>query len=337
MYGLMIRILFISFFLSVLSFISSKNEYKKETQKEQIKIDSLFNLDINGCQQKILIQSNNINNPILLYLHGGPGSSFMLYAHVYSNKLKDHFTFVNWDNRGTALSYHEGMDTAKISEDQIRDDAVVLINYLLKTFHKRKIYLLGHSFGSVIGLQLAANHPELIQAYIGMGQVINWNRSVDITYSWLHDTLLKAKDSVGLKRIETNQFPYIDLIVKYGGHHRLSINLDSIIKRSPYYFNGYLSLLQKGKDFSQLYVGKNPNPKAATAKSLYRIDVPLYFFEGVHDHVIACAPELVVDYCKNVLAPRAEVVWFNHSAHYICIEEPEKFQNELIRILQETN
>ncbi len=333
----MARIFFISIVLSLVSLISFKNEYKKETHKDQNKIDSLFDLNINGCPQKVLIQSNNINNPILLYLHGGPGSSFMMYSYLYSNKLIDNFTFVNWDNRGTALSYHEGMDTTKISEDQIRDDAVVLIKYLLKTFHKRKIYLIGHSFGSVIGLQLAANNPEFIQAYIGMGQVINWNKSVDITYRWLHDTLMKAKDSIGLKRIESDKFPYIDLVLKYGGHHRLSINLDSCVKGSPYYFKGYLSLLQKGKDFSQLYVGKNPNPKAITAKSVYRIDVPLYFFEGVNDHVIACAPELVVDYCKNVTAPKAELVWFNHSAHYICIEEPEKFQNELIRILQETN
>jgi len=210
-----------------------------------------------------------------------------------------------------------------------------LIKYLLKTFHQKKIYLLGHSFGSVIGLRLAANNPELIKAYIGVGQVINWDKSVAITYKWLHDTLSKAHDTIGLKRIEVEKFPYIDLVVKYGGHHRLSINLDSIIKASPYYFDGYLPLLKKGKEFSQYFVGKNPNPKAKITKSNSKIAIPLYFFEGVNDHVIACAPVLVVDYCKTVKAPKKKIVWFDNSAHFMCIEEPEKFQDELIKILNE--
>jgi pimeloyl-ACP methyl ester carboxylesterase len=312
-------------------------DIKDKPYSSVVKIDSFFNVNINNCQQRILVQSDDINNPILLYLHGGPGGSIMLRSHVFSNKLKDHFIFVNWDQRGTALSYHDGMDTTKISEDQIRDDALELIKYLLKTFHKKKVYLIGHSFGSAIGLQLVANHPEYFSAYIGVGQVANdWDKSVAITYKWLHDTLEKSNDTIGLKRIETNKFPYIDLITKYGGHHRLSINLDSITKTSPYYFDGYFELLGKGFKFSQYYVGKNPNPKAALNKSIYDINVPLYFFEGRNDHVIACATELVVEYCDKVKAPTKKLIWFNNSAHYVCVEEPEKFQDELINILKET-
>jgi pimeloyl-ACP methyl ester carboxylesterase len=312
-----------------------KISIKDQPVNPNVKIDSLYDLNINGCQQKILVQSNNTNNPVLLYLHGGPGSSFMLYSHIIAEKLKDNFIFVNWDNRGAALSYHEEMDTTKLSVDQIRDDALELTKYLLKTFHKKQIYLLGHSFGSVIGLQLVANNPEFFKAYIGVGQVINWDKSVAITYKWLHDTLSKANDTSGLRRIEADKFPYIDLIVKYGGHHRLSINLDSIIKASPYYFDGYLPLLKKGKEFSQYHVAKNPNPREASAKSISEINVPLYFFEGVNDHVIACAPELVVIFCKTVKAPKKEIVWFKNSAHYISVEEPVKFQDELIKILKE--
>ena len=321
--------------LAVFFLFSFCGNCQKVSGQKPIKFDRLFDLNINGCKQKVHIQSNDINNPILLYLHGGPGSSFMLYSYMYSSKLVQNYTFVNWDNRGTALSYYDGMDTNKISEIQIRDDAVVLIKYLLKKFHKRKIYLLGHSFGSVIGLQLVANNPEFIKAYIGMGQVINWDKSVELTYTWLQDTLKKSNDTAGLKRIEADRFPYIDLVVKYGGHHRLSLNLDSIIKNSPLYFDGYLDLLKKGKEFSQYYVAKNQNNKTANNKSVNNIEVPLYFFEGIHDHVIACAPELVVDYCNKVTAPKKEIIWFKNAAHYISVEEPDKFQDELIRIAHE--
>ena len=313
-------------------------EAKTKSGGSAVKIDSLYDVNINGCMQKILVQSSDINNPILLYLHGGPGSSIMLLSHAFSNKLKDHFVLVNWDQRGAALSYHEGMDTSKISEYQIRNDALVMIQHLLKTFHKKRIFLIGHSFGSVIGLQLVANNPEYFSAYIGVGQVAtDWNKSVAITYKWLHDTLEKANDTTGLNRIDADKFPYIDLITKYGGHHRLSIDLDSVVKSSPYYFDGYLDLLRKGKSFSQKYIGVNPNPRAASNKSIYDINVPLYFFEGKNDHVIACAPELVAEYSDKVKAPKKGIVWFYNSAHYICVEEPEKFQDELIKIAEQND
>lgn len=325
------------FLILILLVLVFQAEGKNKTVSHLQRIDSLYDITLNGCQQKMLVQSNNTENPILLYLHGGPGSSIMLRSHVFSDRLKDHFIFVNWDQRGTALSYHEGMDTTMISEDQIREDALELINYLLAKYHQKKVYLIGHSFGSVIGLQLVANHPELFYAYIGVGQVAyDWNKSVASSYNWLHNQLEKANDTTGLKRIEADKYPYIDLITKYGGHHRLSLDLDSMIKTSPYYFDGYLNLLNKGKEFSVKYMGKYPQKQKTVNKSIWKIGMPLYFFEGVNDHVIACAPELVVEYCKKVKAPKKEVIWFKKSAHYMCVEEPEKFQYELIKISKES-
>ncbi|MCI1209669.1 MAG: alpha/beta hydrolase [Treponema sp.] len=298
-------------------------------------IEEFYTVNINGCDEQLLIQSDNTrDNPILLYLHGGPGSSLMMYSYMYDAKLKENFIYVNWDMRGTALSYHEGMDTSKISEGQIADDAVVLIHYLQETFHKKKIYLIGHSFGSALGMYLVKIHPELFHAYIGIGQIMNNSESVKRTYVWLHSVLEKSGDTEGLARIEKDHFPYIDLVIKYGGHHNLSLNLDELMMQSPYYFDGYLDLLQKGKNFSATYVGKNKEAFGQPA-DLKETTVPLYFFEGVNDHVIACNPQLVVEYCDKVKAPVKKVIWFEHSAHFITIEEPEKFQNEVVNVLQE--
>ncbi len=220
-------------------------------------LNEFYDVTINGCPQRILVQSNDESKPVLLYLHGGPGSSLLTLSHLYSEKLFDDFIFVNWDQRGTAFSYHDGMDGILVSEVQIQDDALELSRYLMRTFHKEKIFLLGHSFGSVIGLRLAAEHPDCFFAYIGVGQVIDYERSVAITYDWLHETLEKAGDTAELRRIEADRFPYIDLVIKYGGHHRLSLDLEQLKTTSPWYYDGYTNLANKGLAFSQYWVGHN--------------------------------------------------------------------------------
>ena len=101
------RLRFDSYFYGAghgLFFLPARTYYRLENNKKES--DSLFDLEINGCQQKLLIQTNDPRKPILLYLHGGPGSSIMLFSHAFSNKLKENFILVNSDQRGTALSYH---------------------------------------------------------------------------------------------------------------------------------------------------------------------------------------------------------------------------------------
>lgn len=331
------KILFLITMIISISFIGCTSVHKDETNNKR-SIEEFSSLDLNGCSQKLLIQSDDIdNNPVLLYLHGGPGSSLMMYSYLYSGKLKQNYIFVNWDMRGAGLSYSDNIDPETVSEGQIAKDAVTLIHYLMDRFHKKKIYLLGHSFGSVLGMYLVDNYPDLFYAYIGVGQVINYKESVPIVYNWLHDTLVENGDTESLERIEKDHFPYIDLVVKYGGHHNLSLDLNSIIKNSPYYTDGYLDILSKGKSFSVTALSKNPKTFEYPPSEIKETTVPLYFFEGKNDHVIACAPELVVKYCNTVTAPKKEIIWFENSAHLINVEEPEKFQEELVKILHENS
>ena len=98
-----------------------------------------------------------ITNPVLLWLHGGPGTSEMFINHYCMTKVIDYFTVVHWDQRGTALSNNETITATDISFEKIFDDAVMLTDILKKTFHQDKIFLLGHSFGSVLGIHLIEN------------------------------------------------------------------------------------------------------------------------------------------------------------------------------------
>ncbi len=294
-------------------------------------VDLLIDVNINESEQKILIQADDTDNPILLYIHGGPGDPAMMFSHTYSDLLRNRFVFVNWDQRGAGLSWHEGMDESKITEDQLVDDALELTRFLIQSYKKDKIYIIGHSYGSIIGMRLASEHPELYHAYIGIGQVLDWNRSVSYTRKWLTAEMKKAGDVEGLKKLESSAVPDMNAVIGYGGHTHKAIDYDKIIKNSPYYFDGYIDLKNKARELVQRNIAKSRSTMSFWDIEKFRI--PIYFFEGRFDHVTACAPELVIEFCDKIEAPEKETVWFEDSAHMPNLQEPVKFQQMIIEKL----
>ena len=300
-------------------------------------IDTLIDIELNGLMQKILIQSNNWNNPIILWLHGGPGTSEMFINHHCMDKLFDYFTVVHWDQRGTALSYSDSIKVSEVSSDKIMDDAFELTKILKGMYQKDKIFIIGHSFGSILGIHLVEKYPDEYYAFIGVGQVINDNKSREINYNWFIKKLTADNDSVALERvIETRKIPR-SLVNKYRGIYYQGKSLFDVIKESPYYYEGYLDNYLASMKFVRESMSKNPSTYFKDINDIHTLYVPIYFFEGKHDRVGACAPELVVEYFNNLEAPRKEIVWFEESAHHPNIDEPVKFQRVLIdKVLKET-
>jgi pimeloyl-ACP methyl ester carboxylesterase len=300
-------------------------------------IDTLMDIELNGLKQKILIKSNDLNNPILLWLHGGPGTSEMFITHHCMDSLINFFTIVHWDQRGTALSYNDRIKSTDISFDKIFDDAVRLTEILRKTYHKDKIFLIGHSFGSVLGIHLIEKYPDYYYAYVGIGQVINDSKSREITYKWLVNKLQEDNDTNELARICEKQNIPIDIINKYKGHFYKGKTLFDVIKESPYYYEGYLDNYSKSMNFVRESISKNPSTyEKDILNDILKLQLPVYFFEGRHDRIAACAPELVVEYIKKIKAPKTEIIWFEESAHHPNIDEPDKFQKILIdKVLKE--
>jgi pimeloyl-ACP methyl ester carboxylesterase len=291
-------------------------------------IDSLEDIMIGGISQKILIQGDDVANPILLWLHGGPGEPAMLLAHHFSSELRHHLTIVHWDQRGAGLSYSPELRVQQISEELIESDAVELARRLARRFKKEKIYLLGHSFGSVIGLRLAVSHPELLCAYIGVGQVVNPSRSERLTYAWLEHTLRHVGDLEGLERLREAGSPLMDLVTQYGGRMHQAVDYNGIIRSSPYYFDGYIERKTTAREFSQRAIAANRAGKGPDDffRDAPEVRVPVYFMVGRFDRIPACAPALVVEYCRKLRAPYKVVLWFERSAHLPNLEEPHRFQ-----------
>src|SRR5689334_8165228 len=131
-------------------------------QKENVngtRIDRKESLTIGGITQWISLRSENIRNPIMLFLHGGPGTAQISFSRKSQRRLEDSFLVVNWDQRGSGRSYSRSLRKEYMKIECFVEDAEELIEYLLKRFGQKKVYLVGHSWGTIIGSYLTAKRP----------------------------------------------------------------------------------------------------------------------------------------------------------------------------------
>jgi pimeloyl-ACP methyl ester carboxylesterase len=138
-----------------------------------LRIDALQAIEINGSKQWVLIRSSDPSNPILLYLHGGPGQSLIPFAHVATSSLTDRFTVVYWDQRGTGISYEAEFPAEKLNVKQLIEDTLAVTEFLKQRFAQKKIFLLRHSWGSLLGCLVVQKKPEEFHAFVGVGPVVS--------------------------------------------------------------------------------------------------------------------------------------------------------------------
>lgn len=143
-------------------------------------INDQIRIPINGVRQYISIRSEQERAPLLLYLHGGPGDTALPLVLKYNRELERSFTVAVWEQRGAGKSYYPFRPDETITIDTFLQDLLELTQYLLDHFHQKKLYLVGHSWGSVLGLRFIQHNPEYVYSYIGCGQVVNMKKSWQI-------------------------------------------------------------------------------------------------------------------------------------------------------------
>ena len=261
----------------------------------------------------------------------------MYLAHTFQRHLEDSFVCVQWDQRGAGKSYFKGMPTESITVAQILSDAGELIQELRARFNQNKIYLVGHSWGSYLGMLLIQRHPELFHAYIGVGQVADEARGREMAARFIRQRALETEDQEALVEIDTSgPAVHEKWLFKYGGVLYGKTGYTPFIWagiKAPEYGLFDIPKVGQGSSFSSRHMVYNVID-GPLINHVTEVQVPVYFFTGRHDYTTPF--ELVEEYFRVLKAPRKKMVWFERSAHFPFFSEPELFALALKSILGNT-
>jgi pimeloyl-ACP methyl ester carboxylesterase len=129
-------------------------------------------LTLGGVRQAVLVRGADTTRPVVLFLHGGPGMPTMYLAHAFQRPLERDFVMVHWDRRGAGKSYGARRPADSLTVPRTLADLYEITRWLRVRFHQDRIYLVGHSWGTYLGIVAVTEHPEWYRAYIGMGQLV---------------------------------------------------------------------------------------------------------------------------------------------------------------------
>ncbi|MGX7015113.1 alpha/beta fold hydrolase [Vagococcus silagei] len=164
------------------------------------RVSKIESVTINHKKLFFSVSHQNQDAPIILYLHGGPGDSCVPLTQKFNHQLEEKYIFVNLEQRGSGLSYYPFPSEEILTLDSFVDDAYKFVLYLLARFNQEKLILIGHSWGSVLGLKLVEKYPQLIKTYIGIGQVVNMRKNELLQKAFVEEKEGKSLDSLDFER-----------------------------------------------------------------------------------------------------------------------------------------
>ncbi len=306
-------------------------------------------VEIGGVKQSVKIRGADRNNPVMLYLHGGPG--FPLFPIETRGgamrELERHFTLVYWEQRGTGRSFSWRLPRKSMNVEQFVEDAREVAIYAMDLLDDEKVFVWGHSWGSNVGAILASRHPGIIHAYMSTGQSVNPFKNERLNYEFVLENALRTNNHLALRQLER-----VDTVAQnYGLRDAL------LLRKWVYHYGGIV----KGELRERPYVdiGDVVNTLTAYEYSLFdkfnmlilpyfsaetlwddlqtidlkemvpRIDVPVFFLVGMYDIIVSAT--LAQEYFEMLQAPAGkELILFEQSAHRPFSEEQEKFLDVVI-------
>ena len=302
-------------------------------------------IPVNGLRQGMIIRAADNANPVLLFLHGGPGLPEYFLDTTHPTGLEQDFTVVWWEQRGTGLSFGRDIPPETMTLEQFIADAVAVADTLRERFKQEKIYLLAHSWGSYLGIQVAAAAPDRFHAYVGMGQVSHQLRSEIAAQRYLMDVYRVRGDLAMVRRLEAAPVSMDDgtsdawLRLRDRAMHRVGVGttrrMRSVITgvALPLWRCRTYTLREKlniwrGLSLSRRFLWDDFLRTDLTTR-VGRLNLPVYFLFGAHDYT--ANHELAREYFERMSAPVKGFYTFRGSAHSPLFEEPSYAREVLSR------
>ncbi len=298
-------------------------------------VTSLEKIRLGGVEQWVLIRGHDRDSPVLLFLHGGPGMPAMFLAHAFQRRLEREFVVVHWDRRGAGKSFDAASDRTGLSVSRTLEDTYELTRLLRTRFGQDRIYLVGHSWGSYLGLLAVREHPEYYLAFVGTGQMAGdrgqvARRAAGIPRAGRRPRRATRKLEARLAALPAEVTE--DDLFRYGGELHSARSFLPILMtglRAPEYTLRDIMNVKKGSDLvgREMKYDVEPRPLEGEIPAL---EVPVFFLLGRHD--FNTPSRLAAEYLDRLSAPLKGVVWFERSAHFPFFEEPKRFHAEMLRI-----
>jgi pimeloyl-ACP methyl ester carboxylesterase len=303
-------------------------------------VERLEKVRIGGIDQWISIRGADRRNPVLLMLHGGPGYVSMPTSWYFQRGWEDYFTVVQWDQRGAGKTYLANDPEAlapTMTFEHMLADTEEMVDWLRKEFGKQKIFVLGHSWGSFLGLMVAQRRPEWLHAYIGMGQGANMPESERRGWRFAMERARQANNETAIRELESiapyaegnELIPLEHLFLQrkwltffggaMSGRHSNDAETAATLL-APEYSDTEIKRVWDGNSFSEkLLLAK---VVALDLSSVTELKCPVILLEG-HDDYNASS-SVAAEWFEKLHAPSKQLIWFEHTGHEVMNESPGK-------------
>lgn len=320
-------------------------------------ISEVQEVTLGGMKQYISIEGKRLDQPVCLFLHGGPGLAvpYGISGRNYQETLSSHCTVVYWDQRGSGKTYSETEEIESLNYAQLETDAVELIDYLRDTFKQDKIYLIGYTWGSVLGLRLAEKIPNQLHAYIGLSQVLSPSLSEKELYHWLIEEFrMEGETELAFALKQIGEPPYQSASV-YEKFQKLmnqsnayakwtdglpNVNVLSWILQvfsSPdlTLSEVYDTLIQASHEMLNKSEYWEELQHVNLLEEVNEVNIPVYFASGVNDYI--CSTELLKTWLEKLQAPQKEFLLLEESAHYFSTNDEKEIYEWLKEVIEDSS
>jgi pimeloyl-ACP methyl ester carboxylesterase len=299
-------------------------------------------LHLGGLNQWVMIRGENLNNPPLIILHGGPGFSDTPFFRYCNAQLEKSFTVVYWDQRGTGKSFARTIPRSSMTVEQFIADLDELVEAVCQRVDKRKVALFGHSWGSALGVLYAARYPAKVSAYIGCAQIGDSAAGEAASYALALAEAQRANHRKALKQLRAigpPPYTYKSVLAertwlqRLDGQFRIRAlwHMGRVVLGAPE--SSLLDLPKTMRGFRFTLEAMWPEvSRLNLLEAVPALQMPVFFFLGRRDHWVP--PETSVAYFEALSAPAKRLVWFEGSGHEPFVDEPAKFNRAMVELVR---